>query len=109
MQIGKMRRQVTLQTLGTRVDDGAAGGSIPFNDVATVWARIEPLAGRELFVAQQFDPSITIRVTIRYRTGIKPSDRIVYGTRVFDIKAPPVDPEEKHRELQLLCEELVTW
>jgi SPP1 family predicted phage head-tail adaptor len=108
LRIGNLRHRVTIQSLGTRVDDGAGGGSIPFADVATVWAEVHPLTGREQFLAGAFNPALTHRVTIRYRPGIKPSDRIVYGTRVLDIKSV-ADVEERHRQLEMLCEELVTW
>lgn len=108
MRAGQLRHQVTLQQLGARVDDGTGGGSIPFNDVASVWAAIEPLTGRELLDAGQYDPSLTHRVRIRYYAGVRPSWRIKYATRLFDVKSI-ADLEERHREMDLMCEELVTW
>ncbi len=46
-----------------------------------------------------------IRVTIRYRTGVKPANRLLYGKRIFNIRSV-ADPEEKHRELVIMAQEL---
>lgn len=108
MQPGKLRHLVTLQQLGARVDDDMGGGSIPFTDVAQLWASIEPLSGRELLQAGQLDDRMTHRVRMRYYAGIRPSWRIAYESRVFDIKSI-ADKEERHIELELMCEELITW
>lgn len=121
MKAGRLRHRGTFQKPGPRIDDGAAGGSAPYVNVAEVYASIEPLTGRELFQAGQFDPRLSHRVGTRYIQGVKPSWRFVYGDvnklnsdneserpRVFDIKSV-ADIEERHRELELMCEELVTW
>lgn len=107
MRAGELRHQVTLQKLGTRVEDGYGGGSIPQTDVATVWAAIEPLTGNELLRATgQFESVIDTRIRIRYYPGVKPEWRVKYGTRVFDIKSV-ADLEERHREMELMCEEVI--
>lgn len=114
MRAGQLRHRVTIQKLGTRIDDGTGGGSIPFTDVAEVYASIDPLSGNELLRAEQFEASLTHRIRTRYVAGVHPSYRVLYvdeyadSTRVFDIKQV-IDPEERHRELELMCEELVTW
>ncbi len=108
MRAGQLRHKVTLQSLGARVDDGYGGGTIRVSDVAEVWAAIEPLTGEERLEVGQFDASISHRIRIRYYAGIRPHWTIKYGTRVFDIKSV-ADKEERHREIELLCEELVTW
>jgi SPP1 family predicted phage head-tail adaptor len=113
MRAGSLRHPVTLQKLGTRVDDGMGGGAIPFEDVVELRASIEPLSGREQLLAGQMEAELTHRIRIRFYPGVKPHWRIVYndllnGTRVFDIDSV-INPEEKHRELELMCTELVDW
>lgn len=108
MRNGQARHKITLQGLGARVDDGHGGGSISFTDVISLWASIEPLTGDEILRAGQMDVKMTHRVRHHYYPGVRPSWRVVYGSRVFDIKHVN-DPEERHRELELICEELVTW
>jgi len=75
-------------------------------DVATVWAAVEPIKGREFFAAQKENAETTARISIRYRTGILADMRILYGNKIFEINAI-IDVEERHIELQLMCQELL--
>ncbi|MHB1652343.1 MAG: phage head closure protein [Desulfitobacteriaceae bacterium] len=105
MDPGKLRHRVTIQqNTPTQDDEGVMADN--WVDLASVWAMIEPLQGRELLTAQAITAEITTRIRIRYRDGITSEMRILYGTRVFDIQAP-IDPEEKHQELQLMCREVM--
>lgn len=106
MNPGKLRHRVTLQEYkevldqyGTPIDQG-------WQDVATVWASVEPIQGREYIQLQNTQSELTTRVRIRYRQGITPAIRVLYGTRVFDIQSV-IDFEERHIELQLMCIERV--
>lgn len=105
---GEFTRRVTIETVGARVDDGYGGGSVAPTTFLSRRAKIEPLAGEERFVNGQFDPSLSHRITFRYYAGIKPHMQVKYGTRLFDIKYV-ADLEEAHRDVVLMCEELVTW
>ena len=44
------------------------------------------------------------RVTIRYREGIKSKMRVAIGSRILEIVSV-IDVDERHRQLDLLCEE----
>lgn len=105
MRPGNLRHRVTLQQL-SRIDDGAGGYIETWIAVATVWADVYPLKGQELYQAQQVQANLSHRVTIRYRAGVEPSMRLQYGTRTLAIEAV-IDPEERHRELILMCSEVV--
>lgn len=102
------RHKVTLQKLGERIDDDAGGGSIPYEDVKHLWADIEPISGRELLRAGTNEAALTHRVRTRYYPGIKPHWRIRYEDKMLDIKYV-IDEGERHRSLELMCEELVSW
>jgi SPP1 family predicted phage head-tail adaptor len=113
LRAGQLRHRVTLQSLGTRTDDGYGGGSILFTDEVTLNASIEPLSGEERLEAGQLESALTHRIRTRFYAGVKPHWRVKYidkhaGERVFDIDSV-MDPEERHRELELMCTELVTW
>ena len=106
MNPGKLRHRITLQEYreildqyGTPIDQG-------WQDVATVWASVEPIQGREYIQLQNTQSGLTTRIRIRYRPGITPAMRVLYGTRVFDIQSV-IDFEERHIELQLMCIERV--
>jgi len=103
MNPGRLNKRITLQRLKTVKVNGIA--TKQWEDVATVWASIEPLRGREYFAATAVNAEVTTRVKIRYRSGVTADMRGLYGSRVFDIKSPPIDPEERHEELHLMCSE----
>jgi SPP1 family predicted phage head-tail adaptor len=53
--------------------------------VATVWARVEPLGGRETFGQEQFVATGDVRFTMRRRDDVTPLHRIVHAGRVYDV------------------------
>ncbi|MGI6711877.1 MAG: phage head closure protein [Bacillota bacterium] len=106
MKAGKLRHRVTLQEFVEVVDEYGTPIGSGWQDVATVWAAVEPFKGEEYIQLQNTQAELTAKVTIRYLPGIKPAMRVLYGDRVFDIKSV-IDPEERHRELQLMCVEKV--
>jgi len=74
--------------------------------VCTVWASVEPLKGREFFASQKENSETTVRICIRHRSGISADMRILYDNKIFEMNAI-IDPEERHTELQIMCQELV--
>jgi len=80
---------------------------ITYTDGDTIWADIRPMKAGELFKAQQVNTKIDTRIITRFRRDITTVERLKFGTRYFNVLGV-IDPEEKHRELQLLCEEVRT-
>ncbi len=77
---------------------------------ATVWGRIEPLSGKELWTAQQAQAQTTHKLTVRcgdlrYASATM---RATYGGRVFNFSAPPMNREERNVELTILAQEVGT-
>jgi len=105
MKIGELRHRVTLQKKSV-VKDGEGIPTETWADVCSVMAAVEPLRGREYFVAAAANAENTIRVRIRYRSDVTADMRVLYGTRLLQIKSPPIDPEDRHRELHLMCMEV---
>ena len=102
MRAGNLRHRVTIQQ---PVVDSSWGGTTNWEEYVEVWAAVEPLRGRELLAAQQVQSETTAKVTIRYVAGVTAKMRILHGSRIFELTAPPIDPEERHRELQLMVKE----
>lgn len=100
---GSLRHRVTLQSAAD-TPDGAGGFATVWSNVATLWAAIEPLAGRERLAAQQLESPLTHRVTLRHRDGVTTAMRVKFGVRVFNIRSV-VNRAERDRALELLCEE----
>lgn len=105
MKIGSLRHRVTLQEYAGSADSYGAITE-EWVDVTTVWAEIEPLSGKEFFVAQQVNSQVDIKIRIRYISGVMPQMRVLYGTRTFSIVSV-LDIEERHREIHLMCKEVV--
>jgi SPP1 family predicted phage head-tail adaptor len=107
MDPGKLRHLVTLQQPSETTTGGETARS--WSDVAEVSAAIEPISSREYFLASQPRADVTHRVTIRYRAGIQSTRRIVWKegntTRTLNLLGPPIDREERHAWLELMCGE----
>lgn len=99
-----MRRTITIRTM-TLTPDGMGGNTGTATDVTGVPARVEPLEGREQLQAMETGMVRPHRFTLRYRSGMTGAKQIVYDSRTFDIQSV-VDPEEKHRELVILADEV---
>jgi SPP1 family predicted phage head-tail adaptor len=103
LRAGRLRHRIVLQSAGEAAD-GGGGFTVTWGDVATLWAAIEPLKGSERLRAQQLETPVTHRVTIRHRAGVTAKMRVKFGSRAFNIRAV-IDPQERGRTLELLCEE----
>jgi SPP1 family predicted phage head-tail adaptor len=104
MQAGRLKHRVVVQHLVTGSPQYTPSGetSREWTDLVTVWASIEPLRGRELFAAQEHAAETEVRIRIRYREGIVPAMRVYHEDKYYDILSV-IDPDYKHRELELLC------
>ena len=104
IRAGALNRRITLQSRSVSQD--ASGGQInTWADVATIWASIEPLSGRELMAAQAVQSAVSHQITIRYQTqfadpkvmaamrAILIKDSI---TRYFNIHASRDEGELRH-------------
>jgi SPP1 family predicted phage head-tail adaptor len=78
--------------------------------VATIWAGIEPLSGREFFAAKAVNAEVTTRIPIRWRPGIDRTMIVQYKEKgqpkfaEFEILYT-INPEFRNEELQLMCKE----
>ena len=72
----------------------------------TVWAKIEPLTGKEYFDAQKENAEVDTRVKIRFRRKMKPSQRLLYGSRLYKIQSI-INPKEDHKYTIIMCKEEV--
>lgn len=104
MQIANLRKRIQIQQPQKSQEPTLGQVRTQPQTIATVWARIEPLSGRELYRAQQVVAEVTHRVTIRARTGINEGMQVIYGTRSLGIGAV-LNIEERGREMDLLCVE----
>ena len=74
--------------------------------MATTWAAIDPISGREFYAAEQSQSEVSHKIRCRYRTGLDTAMRITYGKRRFKIISL-IDWEERHESLLLMCKEVL--
>jgi SPP1 family predicted phage head-tail adaptor len=103
MQAGQLRKRVTIQQR-SQTQDEYGQPLLTWSDVATVYAAIEPMNGRELIAAEAVNSDVTHNVTMRYRAGITAAMRLNYQGRLFNIHTI-LDENERHRMLTLICSE----
>jgi SPP1 family predicted phage head-tail adaptor len=103
---GRRRHQIYLQSSALTGDEGAGGAETWSDNSGPHYASVEPLKGDEALRGLQLQGTVTHRVTMRYRSGVTPKQRIRFGARFFDIRLV-TDPEERREQLEILAEEVV--
>lgn len=81
---GSLRERVALQRRET-TPEPEGGHAAVYVPLATVWARVRGLSARLLASADGRASAISHTVVIRFRTDLRPGDRIVWRGRVFEI------------------------
>lgn len=105
MNIGKLRHRIILLRQVNEVNDYGASTQT-WKRVATVWADVRPLSGREYFSAQQVQSEVTTQIWLRYLDGIMPTMRVKFGKRTLDIVSV-LNTQERNVSLQLMCKEVI--
>lgn len=108
MRAGKLDRQIVLQRVTEAPDGGGYGEPVKtWATLATVWAWLETLTGRESYGAGQERVSwADVRFTIRARAdlAITTKDRVSYGGKTYDILAVQENTTEPRNWVtELLC------
>lgn len=106
MRAGNLRTRVTIQTPGQGIDEYGVPTQETWSDLATVWAEVKPITGRERWASDYTANIATTAVSMRYRDDIQPNYRVLYGERVLRIAGPPINVDNRNRELVLTCEEV---
>lgn len=99
MGAGDYRHLITIQAKANSKD--AMGGLVrDWDDYLTIWAKISPLKGSEVLIAQQKQGEITHRIKIRYQEDITTKHRIVFGDRIFEIiNIININERSRHQEI----------
>lgn len=108
MNPGALRHRITFQKqVETQNDYGEEIKE--WIDVKTVWASVNPMSAKEFFAAEKTNSEVTHKIYMRFIRGlnITPDMRIKFKGRYFELIGPPINYEERNKELQLLCKELI--
>lgn len=108
----RLRHRVWIQALQPVDPDGDiqtnTGAPIEeWENVAEVWAAIEPLSARTFIAANAQQSKVTGTVTIRYRSDITPAMRLYHEAKnaYYTIEGIMADKESGLEYLTLVCSE----
>lgn len=103
MNPNKLHHKITFQRpsstagdFGHRVDG--------WTDIATVFADLRPMGSNERMAAMQMQSGGTHVVTVRYQSNLcslTGKDRILFGSRTFNIVGLPRNIDERNRVLAM--------
>lgn len=85
-RVGELDQRVTIQRL-TLASDGQGGSTESWADVVTVWAHVRPRSGREVVQFDRVNGEHAYLFVIRYRSGIRESDRLVWQGVNYNIRS----------------------
>lgn len=86
MQAGTLDRRIVIQTFTTTQD--GAGQPVPTpSTLATVWAAVDSLRGKEPFQGEQFNAQRVSVFKIRWRDDIDETMQIVHDGDTYDIQS----------------------
>jgi len=105
MNAGYLRHRCWIKQ-PTVTTDSYGDVSTSWGTVTVCWGALEPLRGREWIESGMENSDITAKFRMRYYSGIRPTMQLYYGSRTFQITSV-IDPNERHRELELRLRELV--
>ncbi len=105
---GELNRRITLQQR-TVMQDSFGEPMAVWSNLASLWAGIQPLSGRELELAKKVSSEVTHRITIRYQASLTDTSataalRLLYRNRTFNVHAV-LNEEETNVLLHLLASE----
>jgi SPP1 family predicted phage head-tail adaptor len=85
MRSYQMDRRIVIET-PTETQDSTGAAVATWTTLATVWAEVRPMTGKETFTADQVLGDATSIFIIRYRSDITDKMRISYGGNYYDIR-----------------------
>lgn len=105
-ETGQLRHRIEIQRKTRGASDGAGGNiSETWTTLKKVWAKFEPLSGREIAVADQIVHRQLCRFTIRRRTDVTAAMRVIYKNRTFAISGVRDIDEAGWRWTEITAEE----
>ena len=105
---GMLTRHIQIQRPST-IKDSLGAPSRTWINVATVWADIQPLSGREAVIANRISAELTHQITLRYQAVFDNPQQVaqmraLYKSRIFNIHSA-LNEDEKRTQLILLVSE----
>ena len=107
---GQLNHRIRIQQ-PTTVKDALGAPTQVWADVATVWADIQPISGREARIADRVSAEVTHQITVRHRPDLDDPQtiarmRVLFRGRIFAVHAALNDDEANVSVILLASEGL---
>lgn len=100
----RLTHRITLQSPTNAQDANTGEVTVTWaNSVADEPAEVVPVSGKEFLQSNATQAGVDTRMTIRWRSGIEPTMRVVFDGQNYNIHAVLPDPSNR-RWLTLMCE-----
>lgn len=92
---GKLRHRIKIERPVITQDQNSGAPITTWTELATVWAGISHLSGRDLIAAQAEDSKVMGRIMIRYRDDVTDKMRLVHEAKgdIYNIEGLLADPD----------------
>lgn len=107
MNPGELRHRIKIPGPSTTIENEVGKLILVAGESTSVWAKVEPLKGREYLEAQKLRPELTYRVTIRHRKNMYSDMIIEWEGRKLELISPPIDVGGRKIYMELMCVEKV--
>jgi SPP1 family predicted phage head-tail adaptor len=88
---GELRERVTIRRQSNSKNPKTGGLERSWATVATVWAKIRSLNGKEAVIGEVLSGVSVFEVIIRHRTDVAASDQVLWNGRELNVLTPPED------------------
>ena len=102
IRTGNLRHLVTIET-PSGVKDKWGEVTKDTTTHTTIRASITPITSEQRERGAGVDAEVSHIIRTHWIAGIKSNMRIVYGTRIFQIKGVPINVDEKNKVLEMTC------
>lgn len=95
LEAGKLRHRIKIERPVITQDQNTGAPITEWMEVATVWASINPMSARDLIASQAEASKVMGRITIRYRSDINETMRLVHEAKgdIYNIEGILADPD----------------
>jgi SPP1 family predicted phage head-tail adaptor len=106
LSAGRLRSRITIRRK-TNTRNANGGYDQMWADVASVWAEVVGIAGREATIGQALQGISAYRITVRFGLDVTDADQIRYGTLNLNVRSVS-DPFGRREELLILADSAST-
>lgn len=106
INFGKYRHRVSVQSMTDSSADDYNQTTQTAVTISTRWASEKPLTGKALEYGKQIHELVTHEIRMRYFPNLNPDNKLVFGSRTFEILSV-INVDERNEEMIVMCVEEV--